>query len=672
VFDALREALTQAHRADRVLNLLLDYCTRLVSHAIIAAVQQQRLRAYSARGYYHGIGDMRTPLIQPRADGYLSHVCQGQTYYQGPVQDPELMPWFFELGGAQPVDVLIIPICLGARTPLLVILDDGDEPISENVLSQVFPAIHQVAARLEQLLTSSGGVVDTGSVATLTLQEQAPHQTPTRQEQTLHQTPTRPVSTVHINRDAPTAERMTRQPITDAEPGHNPWGGLWTRPRVQRPPAAAEPSPAPHVEESSDLDIVVDVDDTHWSPPSDSRRLYLSQFGREVTPHRAKRPDVIALKAAQAAPTQPAPTQAAPTQPAPTQAAQRHERESMERESIERPPTTRARPPFKTQSGLASFDNRSTSAGLMDLTDDIEPLDFIDDDEALTTMEAPAPEVEIDFEYWVERLDHTDPATAERAFSLLTRPDPQARSALLAAFPGRLLIDRFKFDRDMPPASQHSALLAALLVHAPFVARTLIHQTLDRGLDDCFYSLLFFLESGDPSVLPHLYKHIFSRDPQIRQTALRLLRRHRQDPVAGELCTALRQNLDSTQLRLIELSLQALASLREASAIPDILRCLDHANARISESAHSTLCAITLDDPGATLARWTRWVQVNPPPYSRHFLVARALLHADRAIRHLAAEELYDLTSPPIPYHPDDARADRQIAADLLLQRFQR
>lgn len=294
----------------------------------------------------------------------------------------------------------------------------------------------------------------------------------------------------------------------------------------------------------------------------------------------------------------------------------------------------------------------------------------IDLGDSLIPLDAEPANVIIDFDYWTSRLDSDDPEVARQAREYLARDEPGALDALMSRFPGNLKLARFHHARNMPPASEHSSILACLLQHPNTLVSRLIPLLDSAKPDERFYALLLFSELRDETVLKHLNDRFFDKDPQVRRVALATLKQWRNHNAFDALRLRLELTLAEDNIRVLELSCQALGELRDLRSLPVLLPLLEHENGHIVESAHRAMVAIALDNPGQSMRKWRRWLdQFTDTP--RILMLAEAMLHKDRAIRALVLDEL---SAFPIliNYHPDASRRERNIAREQLLEYAQR
>jgi hypothetical protein len=108
-------------------------------------------------------------------------------------------------------------------------------------------------------------------------------------------------------------------------------------------------------------------------------------------------------------------------------------------------------------------------------------------------------------------------------------------------------------------------------------------------------------------------------------------------------------------------ALGAIAKLREASFVPEVVRALGDSDDAVVTAAHAALVQVTLQDLGTDARLWIRWWDQNSDKHRIEWLID-ALGHDVTEIRKTASEELRALTKEYFGYAGDSPPRDRDRA----------
>jgi hypothetical protein len=108
-------------------------------------------------------------------------------------------------------------------------------------------------------------------------------------------------------------------------------------------------------------------------------------------------------------------------------------------------------------------------------------------------------------------------------------------------------------------------------------------------------------------------------------------------------------------------ALGAIAKLRDASFVPELVRALGDSDDSVVTAAHAALVQVTLEDLGTDARLWIRWLEQNSDRHRIEWLID-ALGHDVTEIRKSAGEELRALTKEYFGYAGDSPPRDRDRA----------
>jgi hypothetical protein len=109
------------------------------------------------------------------------------------------------------------------------------------------------------------------------------------------------------------------------------------------------------------------------------------------------------------------------------------------------------------------------------------------------------------------------------------------------------------------------------------------------------------------------------------------------------------------------MAIEAIADLREARAIPGLIRALESGSNEIRRSAHWALVVLTRQDFKDDPAFWEAWWLENSGRHRIEWLID-ALMHAEQEIRRAAGDELKSSTKEYFGYYDDLSPRERERA----------
>lgn len=274
-------------------------------------------------------------------------------------------------------------------------------------------------------------------------------------------------------------------------------------------------------------------------------------------------------------------------------------------------------------------------------------------------LTGPVAVTETQLELAVRSLSQSTPEALARAEADLLSAGEAGLDALVDAFPGQLVIDRFAHPAGSVPFERHSGLLHAFTRFGPLAVPRL--DALSRHLSpEIRYYAVYALTALRTSVAIDLaHDRLTDADPGVRDVALFVLDSARGTPQFADVAERLRAQVTTGAPRARRAALESLARLRLSDALPDIVPLLEDASLGLQDAAHRALVELTRTDLGFEAWKWTRWWARNQSRPRMEWLID-ALLHEQRAIRAGALGELRRATHQNYGYVVDAPPAERK------------
>jgi Type II secretion system (T2SS), protein E, N-terminal domain len=244
----------------------------------------------------------------------------------------------------------------------------------------------------------------------------------------------------------------------------------------------------------------------------------------------------------------------------------------------------------------------------------------------------------------------------------LLRQGERAMRALMSRFPGPIAFSRARIaTTSVPPRASECGPILRLVARERRVALPFVLARLDapdaeaRGWATHLLSELPYVEA-----IPHLLPRLRDSDASVCASAahaLAAIARIAPEPVRDALAGLSRSGDPADRAAAVS----AMAKLREASFVPDLVRALGDANDGVVEAARRALVKVTRQDLGTDARRWVRWWEQNAGKHRVEWLID-ALGHEVAEIRKSAGEELRALTKEYFGYAGDLPVRDRDRA----------
>jgi len=719
----LTAAIAVAANQDEVVLAFASYGLGIAERFVYFGLQRNQLQVLveARRGERVQPGDGFTVSLREQSD--IAQVCSGESYYHGPADGPELTEVYRHLVAVPPSDVLVMPVKLGGKVRGLALIEGASETTLKD-LTPVFRAVYKVAEALERVQREARVSMPLGDFGDGEGRNGYTSGFGRRGESGLgRRLASAPSEESGFGRRAgsglqPSDESgFGRRAGSGLQRGDESGLGLRTASGLQRRDASGlgrRPSSGLQRGDESALGLrtasglqrrdasgfggragsgLQGGNESGLGQRAESglRGGFTSGFGQrsapdEVAPVAAAVPDALGAHAV-SAPSSPEPEDMRP----PAVAVARREvtrPRTLPEAFMEALPVSMAadetqdRALHEAKGGLASV----AYGGVFVSEDALEELDLLDDIELVPAEEDvlvagsgvprgedSMPPSDIAFSdpnanlpFWVTKLDSSDPDLATRAWEIMSRPSALAVAALMARFPGRLRLDRFHYERDMPPASRHSLVLAALVAQGTLAVEALAGMLESQSVEERFYALLTLAEIRTDRFLGRIWPFVFDKDRQVRLVALRILRSRVRSPDYPEILRLIKEVAEEEDERRIDLAIAALGELRDFDSLDVVIRHVEHPNRRLAEAAQVAAMAIALGDGGPGVKRWERWLRENEGQ-SRIQRIADAMMDKERAVRVFAAEELGEIPGLMVNYHPDAHKRERQRARQVLL-----
>jgi HEAT repeat protein len=192
----------------------------------------------------------------------------------------------------------------------------------------------------------------------------------------------------------------------------------------------------------------------------------------------------------------------------------------------------------------------------------------------------------------------------------------------------------------------------------------LVVRTNDGDAEVRGYATRLLGEISGPESAHAIARRFFDGDPEVRRAAVAAARLLASSPDAiatlvAELGGTAEDRMRPTTVRLM--ACDTLAELRQAPAVPYLVRTLEDNPVDIVQSARRALVVLARQDLGTDAAAWQAWWRTASPRHRIEWLID-ALTHQTAEIRRAAGDELKALTREYFGYYDDLPPAERAAA----------
>ncbi len=261
----------------------------------------------------------------------------------------------------------------------------------------------------------------------------------------------------------------------------------------------------------------------------------------------------------------------------------------------------------------------------------------------------------------VQDLGLLDAELRAGAETLLLAAGEAAVDALVAAFPGHLTVDRFAQPAGTHPFERHSGVLHAFARFGPLAVLRLPALCRHLSPEIRYYAVYAFTALRSPRSLELVVDRVHDSDASVREIALFTLESYRDSALYEGAIERLRAGLLEGTGRQRKTSIEAVARLRVAEAIPDLAALLDDATLALHEAAYRALVEVTRADLGHEAWKWLRWWDKNRARPRMEWLLD-GLLNEQRPVRAGAFQELRRATHQNYGYLVDAPPMERRAA----------
>ena len=253
---------------------------------------------------------------------------------------------------------------------------------------------------------------------------------------------------------------------------------------------------------------------------------------------------------------------------------------------------------------------------------------------------------------------------AEEALAELAREAEHSLSKMVAAFPGPLLVDRFRLRDQLPPASECGPLLKLLVMLRRAALGFMTVRSTAADMEQRFWATHVLGELLFPEASPAVLPRLFDDDVMVRRVARRAAAALVHAGAAGE---PLRVSLDNMIVSRDEpvhrrvLAIEATGEIRAAQMLPVLIRALETPSDSVVEAAHCSLLLISRQDLGQSPLAWDAWWEANKHRHRLEWLID-ALTHETPGLRRAAGDELKQITKEYFGYYDDLPSRERERA----------
>ncbi len=253
---------------------------------------------------------------------------------------------------------------------------------------------------------------------------------------------------------------------------------------------------------------------------------------------------------------------------------------------------------------------------------------------------------------------------AEEALSELAREADHSLPKIVAAFPGPLLVDRFRMRDQLPPASQCGPLLKLLVMLRKASLGFMTVRGASSEPEQRFWATHVLGELLFPEASTAVLPRLFDDDVMVRRVARRAAIELVNAGAPGEpLKQSLTNMIGSADepIHRWALAIETLGEIRAAALLPALIAVLDSPHETLVEAARRALLLIARQDFGPSSRDWTAWWDENREKRRVEWLID-ALTHETPSLRRAAGDELKQITNEYFGYYDDLPPRDRERA----------
>ncbi len=614
-------ACMQAAERDTIIDTTLRFTRQISPFVALFVVNNDSILGWDGVGADNATEQIKKIRLSVGTSSVLSTVIQTRAYYLGPIPESlgnnELLR---ALGRSRPPNVFVVPLTLKNRLIGLLYGDAGSRSIRGNRLVELLVFTSRLSAAFEQLIlrrkTASKIVLkktpDVSQPAgprpgAMQFAEAAAVSSIAKPPLSKHTTPA-PETEVKLPQDeAPVPGRVETSPSADTFP-------------------LPAPAPVIHAEEEP---VVVD----------ESFLDGASQAGA-VIPAAGDDDAVVVVMDTE--------TDFTPSLPGPVPVAPRALKEVQKEQAVSTL-VAEDRPPIESSIDTSQISNEFSSVQLAE--------------DAFSQSVTTQPEIPTaDFiDKLCQDLIGEDLQIAQSACDALVAVGPDAVSAIMKHFPGRLLFDiRGAYD-SVPPVKEHGFLLCSLVEIGTAAGSAVADRLEDPDPVIRYYAVRLLAEINCPEFVARLSERLYDRDALIRLTAVDTLLEYRKTTVFGRLLADLRSKLKDADPNQKAIAAALLGNFKDCDALPLLAPLVKASQKMVSRAACESLSYITKQDFGTSERKWIKWWKTHKGQRRVQWLIA-GLSSKNRDIRFSSAQELNQITGEYFGYYYDSSKSDRERA----------
>ena len=264
----------------------------------------------------------------------------------------------------------------------------------------------------------------------------------------------------------------------------------------------------------------------------------------------------------------------------------------------------------------------------------------------------------------IDQLIDRDPVLSEASFVELVDRGQRAHDALIARFPGPLLIDRYdpKSVAEPKPIERHGPVVWIVALQQRTIAPRLEPLLASEDANTRYYAARLLAQAAGASVLENMADVLFDSDEQLRETALTFLEKNlrKHADTQNEAMKRIRRRLRTDEAWVCETAITAASRLRDVGAVDDLIEVLDHGSDHTRQKTAQALSQLTLQDFGVSRRKWEHWFKKHGLE-SRNEWLLDAMIDKEWKVRDNAASEL-KTRRMVVNYNPDIDKRGRQAA----------
>lgn len=249
---------------------------------------------------------------------------------------------------------------------------------------------------------------------------------------------------------------------------------------------------------------------------------------------------------------------------------------------------------------------------------------------------------------------------AGTSISRLRALGTRALLRLATSFPGPLDIGELDL-ADLPPPAAHGPLLRACIELGEAMVPHILELFDHRRYLVRFYAAFVFQDLRDIRCVRPLGELAFDSDASVRLIAMRVLETYSHSDEFQKAVGRIRKSLNSVDRPRRIQAIDALGTLRDIRAIPQLIDLLEASDTEVQDTALGALCSITAQQLGYRASRWRTWYAGHSDQHRIDWLI-EGLRHRDPAVRRWVADELARISNQEIGFPAEGDRRDRELA----------